>query len=57
MKTKSWSHHPGARDETALLGIALGTGLLLSACCLPQLGMLALPALLVLLPSLLLGMR
>ena len=54
---KTWSHRSGTPDETSLLGIAAGTGLLLSAFCLPELRILALPALLVLLPSLLFGTR
>lgn len=44
-------------DASALVGIAVGMGLLLPAFVAPEMGLLAVPAFLVLLPSLLFGMR
>jgi hypothetical protein len=44
-------------DATPLLGIMAGLALLMPAAVVPELGFLALPALVVLLPSLLFGMR
>ncbi len=52
------SHHSSPVSEAApLLGIMAGVGVLMAATCLPELGFLALPGLLVLLPSLLIATR
>jgi hypothetical protein len=50
--------HSSTRSEaTPLLGTLVGLALLMPAASVPELGFLGLPALVVLLPSLLFGMR
>lgn len=51
------SHRYNPSEVTPLLGILVGLGLLMPAISVPHLDFLALPALVVLLPSLLFGTR
>ena len=49
--------HDPIVDVTALLGVAAGIGMLLPACFIPELALLAVPACALLFPSMMAGMR